>query len=159
MSDSPDAPLTVRSFPIVVHAQYLKDVSFENPGAPASLRPGSAPEMNVSINLEAHNIPDEKIKTLFEVVLQLRVRAMRGEAPLFLADIDYALAVSLDQVPEPQRHAALLIEVPKLGFPFLRQVLADLTASGGFPPLLITPVDFGAMYLERFGKKAGDSVQ
>lgn len=159
MTNTPDVPINVRSLPIVVHAQYLKDASFENPGAPLSLRPGGTPEMNVAINLEAKNIPDDKIKTLFEVVIQLRVRAIRDEKPLFLADLDYALAVSLDQVPEAQRHAVLLIEVPKLGFPFMRQILADLVSGGGFPPLILTPVDFGAMYMERFGKKDQDTAQ
>lgn len=159
-SDTPaQNPISVQSMPIVVHAQYLKDVSFENPGAPLSLRPGGTPEMNVAINLEAKNIPDDKIKNLFEVTIQLRVRAMRDDKPLFLTDIDYALAVSLDQIPETQRHAVLLIEVPKLGFPFIRQILADLVSSGGFPPLMLTPVDFAAMYLERFGKKDGDATQ
>ncbi len=159
MTDSAQTPITVQNLPLVVHAQYLKDASFENPGAPLSLRGNLAPEMNVSINLEAKNIPDDKIKSLFEVTIQLRVRAMRGDHPLFLVDLDYAVAVSLDQIPENQRHAVLLIEVPKLGFPFVRQILSDMVASGGFPPLMLTPVDFGAMYMERFGKKDADTVQ
>ena len=147
-------PLSAQSMPIVVHAQYVKDISFESPGAPTSLRQqGSSPQMDVSINLEVKGLPDDKLKAFFEVTLQVRVRATRDEAPLFLADIDYAMAVSVDGVGEENRHAVLLIEVPKLGFPFIRQILSTLTRDGGFPPLLLTPIDFAALYIERFANK------
>lgn len=152
MSDT--APIRAQNLPIVVHAQYIKDVSFENPGTPASLRPtSSTPAMDVGINLEARAIPDDKIKSLYEVNLQLRVKATRDGASLFLASVDYGIAVSLADIPDNQHHPILLIEVPKLAFPFARQVLAELVAGGGYPPLLLTPVDFGAMYMEQFAAK------
>ena len=155
MSETPaPGPIRAQNVPIVVHAQYLKDVSFENPGTPASLRPGGgAPQMDVGINLEVKPISDERIKSFYEVTIQLRVKALRDNAALFLAHVDYALSVSLADIPEAQHHPVLLIEVPKLGFPFARQILADLVQNGGFPPLLLTPVDFGAMYLEQFAKQ------
>ena len=155
MTDTP-TPGAVRAqnVPIVVHAQYLKDVSFENPGTPHSLRPGAgAPQMDVAINLEVKPIADERIKSMYEVTLQLRVKALRDNAALFLAHVDYALTVSLGEIAENQHHPVLLVEVPRLGFPFARQILADLVQNGGFPPLLLTPVDFGSMYVEQFAKQ------
>lgn len=150
-----DPILPVQNLPIVVHAQYVKDLSFENPGAPASLRGGAGtPEMNVSVNLEVRSLDSDDHKAMFEVITQLRVRALRGDAAMFLVDLDYALVVSIDGVPEQHRHPVLLIEVPKLAFPFVRQILASTTSDGGFPPLMLTPVDFGALYLERYGKTA-----
>ena len=155
-----DQQVRAQNMPIVVHAQYLKDVSFENPGTPASLRPGqSGPQMDVGINLEAHPVADDKIKSLYEVTVQLRVNATREGQPLFLAHVDYGIAVSLTDLPENQHHPVLLIEVPKLAFPFVRQILADLVQNGGYPPLLMTPVDFGALYMERFMKKDGEAQQ
>lgn len=149
-----DPTLAVQNLPIVVHAQYVKDLSFENPNAPGSLRGGAgAPEMDVSVNLSVRNIESDNAKAMFEVVTQLRVRALRGENAMFLVDLDYAMVVSIDGVPDDHRHPVLLIEVPKLSFPFVRQILAGVVSDGGFPPLYLTPVDFGALYMERYGKK------
>lgn len=147
-------PIRAQNLPITVHAQYVKDVSFENPNAPASLRPGQGnPDMDVAINLEARPVPDDKIKALYELTIQLRVKASRENNALFLASVDYSMVVSMPEIPEAQHHPVLLVEVPKLGFPFVRQILATLVQDGGFPPLLLTPVDFGAMYLDQFVKK------
>jgi preprotein translocase subunit SecB len=154
MTDAPQTPIRAQNLPIVVHAQYVKDVSFENPGAPQSLRPGQGnPNMDVAINLEARTIADDTIKALYELTIQLRVKASRENTPMFLASVDYAMVVSMPDIAEQHHHPVLLVEVPKLGFPFARQVLATLVQDGGFPPLLLTPVDFGAMYLEQFGTK------
>ena len=141
--------------PLVVHAQYVKDISFENPTAPNSLRSGlSAPKMDLSINLDAQKIEDDNIKNLFEVSLHLTARALRDGQPVFIADVLYGVAVSLqDTVPEDQQHPMLMIEVPRLAFPFARQILSDLTQSGGYPALLLGPVDFFNMYMARFGNK------
>lgn len=150
-----DQAVSLQSMPIVVHAQYVKDLSFENPGAPGSLRGGTGtPEMDVSVNLSVRNVESDTAKAMFEIVTQLRVRAMRGDTAMFLVDLDYAIVVSIDGVPEQHRHPVLLIEAPKLSFPFVRQILASTTSDGGFPPLMLTPVDFGALYMERYGKTA-----
>ncbi len=149
-----DSTLPVQNLPIVVHAQYVKDLSFEIPNAPGSLRGvAGSPDMDVSVNLSVRNIDSDTVKAMFEVVTQLRVRAMRGGTAMFLVDLDYAMVVSIDGVPEDHRHPVLLIEVPKLSFPFVRQILASVVSDGGFPPLYLTPVDFGALYMERYGKK------
>ncbi len=149
-----DAPASVQNLPILVHAQYVKDISFENPNSPNSLRPGQdAPKMDVNINLEANPVQDDKIKNLYEVVLKLGARADRKDYPVFVAELQYAITVSLPDVPEDQHHPLLLVEVPKLAFPFARKILADLTQEGGYPPLLIGPIDFYGMYMSKFAKK------
>lgn len=146
-----DTPTPTTSLPIVVHAQYLKDVSFENPDTPANLRPGqNAPAIELAINLEVRSIADEKISAFYEVTLQLRATAKRGDRNVYLANVDYAIAVSMPNIPAAQHHPTLLIEVPKLAFPFARQVLADLVQGGGYPALLLAPVDFGSLYMTQF---------
>lgn len=149
-----DQSQNLQNLPIKVHAQYVKDISFENPGAPATLAlSGAAPQMDVGVHLDVRELAENPlgIKDFFEVVIELRVRATKDGHPLFLADIDYAMAVSLADVPEKYRHPLLLIEVPRLGFPFVRQTLSDLVTAGGFPPLLLTPIDFTTLYRDRFG--------
>lgn len=155
MADMPTDPTTpVQNLPVIVHAQYVRDISFENPHAPNSLRPGQdAPKMDVSINLDARPIDDAQIPNLYEVVLKLQARADRPDYPVFVAELQYAVTVSLPDVPENQHHPLLLVEVPKMAFPFARKILADLTQDGGYPPLLIGPVDFYGMYMSRFAKK------
>lgn len=157
MSDKKDAKINgaeevnqAKSLPVVVHTQYIKDVSFENPGAPESLRAGlDAPKIDLNIGLDARAIDDDEIKSLYEVVLTLTAEASRDK-PVFLAEIQYGGVVSMGDVPENQHHPMALIEIPKLLFPYARQALSDLTAQGGYPPLLINPVDFAAMYMDRF---------
>lgn len=147
--------------PVVIHTQYVKDVSFENPNSPETLRPGkAAPEMDINISMDAKKIeeanPDEN---LFEVVLKLGAKATREDKAMFLAEIDYAALVSLPGVAKENHHPLLLIEVPKVIFPFARQLLAELTQSGGYPPLLLNPVDFRTLYIEQFGAENQDQKE
>lgn len=146
--------------PLVIHTQYLKDVSFENPNAPHSFRIGqAAPKMDMNINLDVKNIDDPQIKNLYEVTMKISAKAMRDGNAVFIAEILYGVAVSIQEiVPESQHHPLLLIEVPRLAFPFARQVLAELTQSGGYPALLLGPVDFYNMYMSRFGKEEKAAV-
>lgn len=146
--------------PLIIHTQYVKDISFENPTAPNSIRQGlTAPKMELNINLDAKNLDDPLIKDLFEVTIKVSARAVRDGQPAFVAEILYGVAVSFtDAAPESQRHPLLMIEVPRLAFPFVRQILSDLTQSGGFPALLLGPVDFYAMYMARFGKDAPEAA-
>lgn len=149
-----DGPQKIGNLPITIHAQYIRDLSFENPHAPESLRgPAGQPEMSVDIGMDARTIKDEKIADLYEVALNIRATAKSGEKTLFIAEVQYGVVASLDNVPEDQHHPLLLIEVPRMAFPFVRQILADLTTQGGYPPLFLTPIDFHAMYVERFKKE------
>ncbi len=141
-----------QGLPVTIHAQYVRDISFENPDAPNSLRSaGGAPDMNVNISMDAREIEDKDIENLYEVALTLSATAMRDEKILFIAEVIYGITVSVgDVVPQEQHHPLLLIEIPRLAFPFARQILATMTSQGGFPPLLLNPVDFEALYLDRF---------
>ena len=155
----PQAPASP-GLPLIIHTQYVKDISFENPLAPNSIRQGlPSPKMDLNINLDAKNIEDSQIKDLYEVTLKISARAMRDGQPAFIAEILYGVAVSFNpNVEESQRHPLLMIEVPRLAFPFVRQILSELTQSGGFPALLLGPVDFYAMYMSRFGKDAPEAA-
>ncbi len=141
-----------QGLPVTVHAQYIRDISFENPEAPMSLRNAAAnPEMNVNISMDARELEDKDIDNLYEVALTLSATAMHDGKPLFVAEVIYGTTVSVgDVVPEEQHHPLLLIEIPRLAFPFARQIMATLTSQGGYPPLLLNPVDFEALYMDRF---------
>lgn len=129
-----------------VLAQYIKDLSFENPKAPMSLRPREkAPEINVNINVNANPLSE----TDFEVELKLEATAKAEDEAVFAAELVYAGVFRLNNMPEEAKAPAVLIECPRLLFPFARQVLADATRQGGFPPLLLDPVDFAALYQQR----------
>lgn len=142
------------NLPVMVHAQYVKDVSFENPSAPFSLKPGQDnPKLDVNINLDVKNIEDTQVKALYEVGLRISVKATRGDQIIYIAEVLYGIAASLPNVPEEHHHPLLLVEIPKLAFPFARKVLADLIQDGGYPALLLGPVDFASMYMARFGQK------
>lgn len=137
--------------PIAIHAQYVKDLSFENPQTPESLRGNkSMPVMDVNIGMDARKIPDEEMDNLYEVVLSVRAEAQRDNQSVFIAELQYGVTVSLKDVPEENHHPILLIEVPRIAFPYARQILSELTIQGGYPPLLLNPVDFQALYMDRF---------
>ncbi len=153
-NQAPPASGAVQNLPIAIHAQYVRDISFENPHAPNSLRAGQeGPRMDINIAMDLRKIEDGKIANMYEVVLKVSAKAQRKDYTVYVAEVEYGMAVSMQNIPEAQHHPLLLIEVPKLGFPFVRQILADLTQNGGFPPLLLGPVDFYSMYLNQFGKK------
>lgn len=139
--------------PLTILTQYVRDISFENPNAPDSLRAGqTAPELDVNIGMDARKIPDGEMKNLYEVVLNAKAEAKRGDKIIFIAEVQYAMVVSVSEiVPEENHHPLLLIEIPRMAFPFVRQILADLTTQGGYPPLLLGLVDFQALYMQRFG--------
>ena len=151
--------LSAKGMPLIVHAQYIKDLSFENPNAPHTLLPGQkGPEMDININLGAREIEDEKLKDLYEVTLMLTATAKKEDKVYFLAELQYGALVSVQGLPENQHHPMLFIEVPKLMFPFAREILSNLTASGGYPPLLLNPVDFHSMYVERFARELKENA-
>ncbi|WP_435640682.1 protein-export chaperone SecB [Micavibrio aeruginosavorus] len=147
------APLDVRPMPLTIHAQYVKDVSFENPNAPHSLRPSAEkPEIKVNVNMELNGMPEVPgSPQMYEVSLRIRCASKRGDMTLFVAEIEYAAAVSAGpEVAQETMHPMMLIEVPRLIFPFARQILGDLSQQAGYPPLLIGPIDFQQLYIQRF---------
>lgn len=146
------ATLQATDLPVTVHAQYVRDISFENPSAPNSLRAGLAnPQMDVNVSMDARELEDDEIKNLYEVALTISATAKREDKTFFVAEVIYGITVSIgDVVPENQHHPILFIEIPRLAFPFARQIMATVTQQGGYPPVLLNPVDFQALYMERF---------
>jgi preprotein translocase subunit SecB len=132
-------------------AQYLKDLSFENPNAPQSISGQQPqPEINISVNVNARNLAPND----FEVEIHLDAKAMAQEKVVFAADILYAGVFRLENFPQNLLHPAVLIECPRLLFPFARQILAEATRSGGFPPLMLDPIDFAGMYQRRIAQQS-----
>ncbi|MGE0238642.1 MAG: protein-export chaperone SecB [Parvibaculaceae bacterium] len=131
--------------------QYLKDLSFENPHAPQSLAPQKAqPEINISINVNARNLAP----TDFEVELHIDAKATSESKIIFAAEILYAGVFRLENFPQNMLHPAVLIECPRMLFPFARQILGEATRNGGFPPLMLDPIDFATMYQKRMAAQA-----
>ncbi|MEM7429023.1 MAG: protein-export chaperone SecB [Pseudomonadota bacterium] len=127
-------------------AQYLKDLSFENPNAPQSLMNNdSQPQIDISVNVNAKTLAP----TDYEVDLQLGVKAMDGTDAVFQAEMEYSGVFRLENIPEEHMHPIILIECPRMLFPFARQILAGAIRDGGFPPLMLDPIDFAAMYHQR----------
>lgn len=144
---------TPRMVPLSIHAQYIKDLSFENPNAPESLMPGQAiPNTTVNVTMDAKKLEAMQNGNIgYEVLLHIEASAMRGDKAVFLAELDYAVVCSISkEVPDQHHHPLLMIEVPKLAFPFARQILAEVSSQAGYPPLLLNPVDFEGMYRDQY---------
>ena len=132
-------------------AQYIKDLSFENPNAPNSLGPQEkGPNISIQVNVNARQLSE----TDFEVSLALEGAAGEGAGTLFKFELDYAGVFRVRNIPEDQMHPVVMIECPRLLFPFARQIVADSVRNGGFPPLFIDPIDFAGLYRQRVEGKA-----
>lgn len=147
-----ETTVNARNLPVTIHAQYVRDLSFENPNAPQVLKPSAGrPEMDMSINIGMRDVKDEELPGMYEVSLRIRAAAKRGETTAFIIEVDYAASVTVGGgVDENTMHPLLMIEIPRLIFPFARQIIADLSQQGGFPAVMIAPVDFQALYVQRF---------
>jgi preprotein translocase subunit SecB len=139
------------SMPVHIRKQYVKDLSFENPNAPGVLESDEPPEMGVRFNMGSNLL--DKDNNIYEVTLGVTAQAKRGQKTAFIAEIEYGMEVQLEGVPEEQIHPMLYIEMPRQAFPFVRQIIANLTQMGGYSPLLMRPVDFRALYLQNFGEE------
>ncbi len=129
--------------------QYLKDHSFENPNAPASLNPeGEGPNIDISVNVNANVLAEDT----YEVELALQAKALNGDQTVFAAELLYAGVFQVENFPEENLQPLILIECPRLLFPFARQILASATRDGGFPPLLIDPIDFAGLYQQKMAE-------
>ena len=147
-------PSTLPSLTIV--GQYIRDLSFENPDAPASIMGAAvAPAFNVGINVAVNKQTDE----VYAVELTLTAKAERENKVLFNVELIYGGLFKIVNIPENQMAPALMIECPRLIFPFARQVLATVTQSGGFPPLLMEPVDFAGIYRQNLSRMAEAAKQ
>jgi preprotein translocase subunit SecB len=131
--------------------QYTKDFSFENPNAPRSLGPQSqAPNIAIQVNVNVRQMAE----TDFEVELLLEGSAGENNDILFKFELNYAGLFRLVNIPQNEMHPIVMIECPRLLFPFARQIVAEAVRSGGFPPLYIDPIDFAGLYRRRLEEMA-----
>ena len=138
-----------------VVGQYIKDLSFENPGAISGI--SARPQIELGVDLNASRLTD---KDMFEVELKIRVDAKNDGRPLFLLELAYAGVFRLTNVPDTgTQQLILLIQAPHMLFPFVRRIVADVVRDGGMPPLMIEPIDFMALYQARVAQAAGQQPQ
>jgi preprotein translocase subunit SecB len=143
-AQSPDAQQSQAQLNVL--GQYIKDFSFENPNAPRSLAPTQAqPAINIQINVGVQQLAG----TDYEVTLNLEGKAEMEGTVLFAFDLIFAGVFRVQNVPEQTLQALVMIECPRLLFPFAREIVATAVRNGGFPPLLLDPVDFVSLYQQR----------
>jgi preprotein translocase subunit SecB len=127
---------------VTVRVQYIKDFSFENPGAPRALSDTSEPpQIQVNVDVEARPMGGSH----YEVALHVNAAAKKNEANVFVLELVYAALFSLENIPRDRLENVCLVECPRLLFPFARRLVADTTRDGGYPPLLLDPIDFGRL--------------
>lgn len=147
MTDAPESmPNGVDDGPqIGLIAQYVKDLSFENPNAPAVYSWNAQPQIDIQFNISTTQ-PGEDIH---EVALKITVKAVAEQGTTFASELVYAGLFGVRGVSDAELQPFLLAEAPRLLFPFARRVLADTVQDGGFPPLLLDPIDFGTLYAQQ----------
>jgi preprotein translocase subunit SecB len=138
-----------------VISQYVKDLSFENPNAPAVYQWQSQPQIEVDFNIGSSKLNDE----IHEVALRIEVRATADGQTAFAVDLLYGGLIGMRNIPEEDSHAFLLAEAPRILFPFARQIIAQTVQHGGFPPLMLDPIDFHALYVARTADQGGDQSE
>lgn len=135
---------------LTVLTQYIKDLSFENPGAPQSLRVrDKAPAININVNVNANPLSAPE----YEVVLTLTARAELDKNVMFNVELVYGGVFRIQGFAQEHMLPLLFIECPRLLFPFARQIVADASRNGGFPPLMIDPIDFARMFQQRIAEE------
>jgi preprotein translocase subunit SecB len=137
-----------------VISQYVKDLSFENPNAPAVYQWQGQPQIDVQFNIGANQVAED----VHEVALKIEVKATSADKVAFQVELVYAGLFGIRNVPEDQIQPFLLAEAPRIVFPFARRVLADCVRDGGFPPLLLEPIDFAALYMQQAEATAAQSA-
>ena len=141
---------------LMVLAQYTKDLSFENPNAPASLGPQpTSPQINIQINVGANNLAENE----YEVTLSVEGKAENAGKVMFSFELIYAGVFRIVNVPKENLHPLVMIECPRLLFPFAREIIATSVRDGGFPPLMLDPVDFVGLYRQNMERQAAAQVR
>lgn len=139
-------------------AQFVRDMSFENIMAQKGVSGDVQPDVQVQVNLDAKK---RQADHQYEVILKLQVnsKAKDGDAVFFLLELDYAGVFHIENVPEEQLHPFLMIECPRMLFPFARRIVSDLTRDGGFPPLNIDTIDFVSLYRNEIMRRQAAQAQ
>jgi preprotein translocase subunit SecB len=151
MADEPNgaAAPTPPAPRLQIVSQFIRDLSFENIAAQKGGSPEGKPDIKVQINLDAQ----QRGEDVYEVALKLKVDSRVEAGQLFLLELDYAGRFLIQNVPQDQLHALLMIECPRLIFPFLRRIVGDVTRDGGYPPLNLEIIDFLALYRSEIARR------
>lgn len=149
--DQATAPAGDKPAPsIAIKAQYLRDLSFENVSVQQSDgRMDDKPEIQVGVNLDAKKRGEDS----YEVILKITATAKGEETVMFLVELEYAGMFEIKNVPQNQLHPVLMIECPRIIFPFARRIISDVTRDGGYPPLMLDMVDFAGIYRAELEKR------
>jgi preprotein translocase subunit SecB len=135
--------------------QYIRDLSFENIAVQKGLTGADGkPDVKVQINLDVQQRPGDR----YEVALKVNVDSKVGESRIFLLELDYAGLFLIQNVPQDQLHALLMIECPRLVFPYVRRVVGDVTRDGGYPPLNLEQIDFLALYRQELARRQAEQT-
>lgn len=140
-------------------AQFIRDLSFENAVAQKGVPAGDVqPEISVQVSLDARK---RQADNQYEVISKFKVTSVNSsdKQPLFLAELDYGGVFHIEGVAEDQLHPFLMIECPRMLFPFVRRIISDVTRDGGFPPFNMDPVDFVALYRQELVRRAQAQAQ
>ena len=134
------------ALPLAINWQYVRDLSFESPRAPQIfVQQGQAPQVSIQVRVDARPIGENT----FEIVLVIEASAKTGEEPVFLVELEYGGIFTAAAMPADALTPLLMIEGPRLLFPFAREIVASVTRNAGFPPLLINPIDFAELYRQQ----------
>lgn len=134
------------ALPLAINWQYVRDLSFESPRAPqVFVQQAQAPQVSIQVRVDARPIGENT----FEIVLVIEASAKTGEEPVFLVELEYAGIFTAAAMPADALTPLLMIEGPRLLFPFAREIVASMTRNAGFPPLLINPIDFAELYRQQ----------
>jgi len=159
MVDETDTPMTegngldaaaMMQPQVSILTQYVKDFSFENPNAPASLQMETQPRIEINVNVNARRAGDD----MYEVELKIEARAHGAETTAFVVDLLYCGLFGIKNLPDEALEPFLVVEAPRILFPFARRIVADATRDGGFPPLMLEPIDFGSLYMAQQAQMA-----
>lgn len=137
---------------LAILAQYVKDLSFENPNAPQIFQSNGQPQLDVNVNVGVTRPGDD----VYEVALKINVTAKVENATSFAVELLYNGLFGLRNVPEEALQPFLLVEAPRILFPFARRVISDVTRDGGFPPLMLEPIDFASLYMSQMNQADGE---
>ncbi len=129
----------------IIHFQYAKDFSFENPKAPESFKMQEAPEFNVALDVTVNQF-EEKV---FEVVLSVEIKGVSQGESLFMISLDYCGVFTVESTDKDELQKTLMVQCPQYLFPYVRHIIADVTQMGGYLPLNLHPVDFMGLYIQK----------
>lgn len=153
-SPKSQANATASAPSIAILAQYIKDLSFESPNPLQAFTAQSEAAPSISVNVQAH--ANKLGNNNFEVMLEFHAEAKRDKEVMFVVELTYGGIVTISGLPEEQAGPLVMVDCPHLLFPFARNILADVTRDGGFPPLYLSPIDFAGLYNQKTSEKTAE---